>query len=46
MAARSKTGAALLVGLVLGWFIAEKGWHRHVGYLVLIAALLALMGSM
>jgi hypothetical protein len=43
VAARSKAGAALLVGLVLGWFIAEKGWHRHLGYLVLIIALIAFL---
>jgi hypothetical protein len=32
---------ALLVGLGLGWFLADKGWHRHLIYWMVIALLIA-----
>ena len=34
---------ALLIGLCLGWFVADKGWHRHLIYWTLIAFLIAVM---
>jgi len=33
--------AILLIGLVFGWYVAEKGWHRHLAYLAVICVLIA-----
>lgn len=35
--------ALLAVGLLIGWFVADKGWHRHLSYLAAIALLMALL---
>lgn len=39
MATSKRNGALLLLGLVIGWYVAEKGWHRHLFYVTVIAAL-------
>ena len=33
----------LMIGLMLGWYVAEKGWHRHLFYLVVVFALIGAM---
>lgn len=33
----------LLLGLVIGWYVAEKGWHRHLMYLAVISVVIALL---
>lgn len=43
MPRRDSKIALLALGLLFGWFIAEKGWHRHFGYLVVILALVAVI---
>ena len=42
---RNSRGVLLLLGLVIGWYVSEKGWHRHVAYLVAIGILLALLAG-
>lgn len=41
--AKERNGILLLLGLLIGWYIAEKGWHRHLVYLALIATVIGLM---
>ena len=36
MLKRDSKIALVALGLLLGWFVAEKGWHRHAMYLVVI----------
>jgi hypothetical protein len=36
-------GVLLLLGLLLGWYLAEKGWHRHLMYLTAMGLLIAAM---
>jgi len=41
MKSKGRSFIALLLGLVIGWYVAEKGWHRHLFYLAVIVGLIA-----
>ena len=43
--ARRNGGVLLLLGLVIGWWVAEKGWHRHVFYLAVIIGLVSVIAQ-